>query len=136
MKLIYFSKTKTMFLCFYGLCIISFYYIVDNKFNVSYDLLNIWWIFYTLINLFPYIAGASLVFFLGFSDKKRWLVNLGAVLSCCALIYYLFGMPSETGLESIAIPIYNIYCLISFSVFTYVVYLTDRISEIISKKLR
>ena len=134
MKKIYLIKTKVIFLCFYVLCIISFYHIGYSQLGFRYEPLSVWRIFYNLIFLLPYIIGGNLVLFLGFSDKRRWLVNLGSVLSCCALLYYFFHLKIDTGLEILAIPFINMYQLFFIGLFTCFIYFMGEVFETISDK--
>jgi len=134
MKHICITKKKALFLCFYGGCIIAFYYIGYTVFDFNREPFTIWWVIFNFFLLLPYIIGANLVYFLGFSDKKRWLVNLVSVLSCCRIIYYLFHIKDSTGLEILVIPSLSVDYLIFMCIFTYVIYVIGRIFEIISDK--
>jgi len=129
-----FMKTKIIFLCFYGLCIILFYHINYSQLGFRYEQVSVWWIIYNLILLLPYIMGGNLALFLGFSDKRRWLVNLGTVLSCCAVLYYFFHLKIDTGLEILAIPFINMYQLLFIGLLTCFIYFMGEVFETISDK--
>lgn len=134
MKHICITKKKALFLCFYGGCIIAFYYIGYTVFDFNREPFTIWWVIFNFFLLLPYIIGANLVYFLGFSDKRRWLVNLGTVLSCCAVLYYFFHLKIDTGLEILAIPFINMYQLLFIGLLTCFIYFMGEVFETISDK--
>lgn len=123
----HFTKTKIIFLCLYSLYIVAIYYAGYTEFSfASTSFFSLSWFIMNLWVTSSYIIGGCIVIFLGFSNIKRWLVNLASVISCSVLpfnvLYYGQVDSGGTGLEGIIFFIFNTIQLCFIFIFIIVIY--------------
>ncbi|MGJ8648269.1 MAG: hypothetical protein ACSHXJ_15320 [Marinomonas colpomeniae] len=124
-------KPTPIFLCLYALCIVSLYYIGYTEFNFDFPSFSIGWLLMNIWFLLPYIVGGGLVFFLGFSNIKRWLVNLASIISCSVVSFSLLlvGNTGSTGLEVLGFIKLTIWQVCFVAIFTAVIYFVGEMIE-------